>query len=275
MQKHKHFCRKPWWEEISTFWQKVCLILFFSYKEPWLSLEIKIWCGKGVIFSYSWCSITESSTISYTMAHLLKHNKILFETKISLNAREFKSDPWRAIKDTLEESALYKCMGVCAHVCVPVHPVHVSYLSIHPSLHLSLLPSTHSHVVFIPAQITQLSFGGIWSSYSFKGITICCWLVCTPSMHTAINLLINPPKKITPLLSRLVVLIFYYLTSVPLNHHILFYWLRSWIKHPFLKGFPARIFHLCTKLLWLDLGLEWLLFRNSKLFSLKQEYDFF
>lgn len=149
-----------------------------------------------MIFSYSWCSITESSTISYTMTHLLKHNTILFETKIRLNARELQSDPWRAIKDTLEESTLYKCMGVsmCTYVC-PVHPIYISYLSIHPSIHLSLPPSIHSHMVFTPAQITQLSFGRIWPSYSFKGITICCWLVCTPSTHTAINLLINPPKK--------------------------------------------------------------------------------
>lgn len=158
-------------------------------------------------------------------------------------------------------------MHACVCACVP--PVCIC-LSIHPSV----CPSIHSHAVIATAQRAQLPFGGLCWLHSFMGRMICCWLVCTPSVHAAINLLINPPN-VTALISRLVVLIFHYLAPVPLNHHFLFHWLRSWIKRSFLKGFPASILHLCTKLLWLDLGLEWLLFRNSTLFSLKQEHDFY
>lgn len=82
-------------------------------------------------------------------------------------------------------------MHDCGHVCLSVCTSYINYLSTHPSIH----PFIHSHMIFAQAQIVQLPFGRICASYLFKGIMNCCWLVCTPSMHTAINLLINPPQK--------------------------------------------------------------------------------
>lgn len=88
----------------ALFDKKSCLIFFLEQAMTISSNKNVVW--KSVIFNYSWCSVAESSTISYTVTHPLKHNKILCEAKIRLNAGVLQPDPWRAIKDTLEESAL-------------------------------------------------------------------------------------------------------------------------------------------------------------------------